>query len=701
MSRVLGVASFFALLFGSAVTLAQVPDSETCSFPGAAFGGIIISVSDTIDPGVDLTVGGVEVTTNIDHSVAANVEITITSPVGTVVTLFDNSAGATSDISVIWSGIGIAHGGDEFTCGCLMQPSGPGTLADFEAQSSAGTWTLTATDSLSFLSGGTLDSWCLRLFRPHTPEIQVCELPAAGFGEDPLPASISQSIEVLDDIAIGEVEVYTDFTHAFIGDITTWITSPAGTFVTLYAEGGGSEDNLIVTWSDRGAPYGAPSYQCDCLMQPAGFEGLADFERESSAGTWTIDASDSFAASDGGTLDEVCLRIFRLPADFETCEAPGVAIGDIGLPESISETIDVTAAFTIFDTQVHTDFTHGFIGDIVASLTSPAGTTVTLYSEGGGASDDLIVTWSDLGVAHGAVSFRCDCKMQPSGPGTAADFSGSSSLGIWTLDATDSFPASGGGPLDEWCIRLYEVFPDLEVCAEPGASFGFDLLPETIVESTTVIDKLTVGEAEVYVDITHAFSGDVFLSVESPAGTVVSLKEASIGGSDDGVIATWSDRGVAYSTAVANCGCLIQPSGPGAMADLSGEPASGTWNLTATDTFEATGAGTIERWCVRIFESAGPNFLRGDCNADGVTNALIDALFILNWQFSMGAAPPCFDAADVNGDNVVNALIDALFLLNWQFSMGPAPPAPGPTVCGLDPDGDVAVVCATPPITCP
>ncbi|MCI0652493.1 MAG: dockerin type I domain-containing protein [Planctomycetes bacterium] len=94
------------------------------------------------------------------------------------------------------------------------------------------------------------------------------------------------------------------------------------------------------------------------------------------------------------------------------------------------------------------------------------------------------------------------------------------------------------------------------------------------------------------------------------------------------------------------------------------------------------------------------NFRRGDVSGDGTVNALLDALALLNYQFNAGATPPCFDAADVNGDNIVNALLDALALLNYQFNAGATPPAPGPDVCGPDPDADVAVSCETPPALC-
>ncbi|MCI0651283.1 MAG: hypothetical protein L0Z55_05315 [Planctomycetes bacterium] len=121
-------------------------------------------------------------------------------------------------------------------------------------------------------------------------------------------------------------------------------------------------------------------------------------------------------------------------------------------------------------------------------------------------------------------------------------------------------------------------------------------------------------------------------------------------------------------------------------------PAAGDLTVTATITSglfsEVTASETFE-----IAAGTEPQFLRGDASANGLVNALIDALFLLNYQFSAGPAPPCFASADVDGDGAVNALLDALYILAYQFSSGPAPPAPGPTVCGPDPN---ALECLAP-----
>ena len=81
---------------------------------------------------------------------------------------------------------------------------------------------------------------------------------------------------------------------------------------------------------------------------------------------------------------------------------------------------------------------------------------------------------------------------------------------------------------------------------------------------------------------------------------------------------------------------------------------------------------------------AASQFMRGDVDGNGVTNALIDALFLLEWQFVSGESPPCEDAADVDDNGALLALTDALVLLQWGFTGGTTPPSPGPFDCGFD-----------------
>jgi len=90
-------------------------------------------------------------------------------------------------------------------------------------------------------------------------------------------------------------------------------------------------------------------------------------------------------------------------------------------------------------------------------------------------------------------------------------------------------------------------------------------------------------------------------------------------------------------------------------------------------------------------------FIRGDANDDGKNN-LADAVWILNGAFRNPPHVPaaCEDASDANNDGTVDPIVDAAFIIAYQFTLGPQPPAPFP-LCGEDsPDVPVDIVSGLP-----
>jgi hypothetical protein len=90
---------------------------------------------------------------------------------------------------------------------------------------------------------------------------------------------------------------------------------------------------------------------------------------------------------------------------------------------------------------------------------------------------------------------------------------------------------------------------------------------------------------------------------------------------------------------------------------------------------------------------SGPEFQRGDCNADGSFN-IADAIYTLASLFSGGPAGPCADSCDANDDGGLN-IADAIYTLAALFSGGPAPAPPSPGNCGEDGTDTDALDCVT------
>lgn len=90
----------------------------------------------------------------------------------------------------------------------------------------------------------------------------------------------------------------------------------------------------------------------------------------------------------------------------------------------------------------------------------------------------------------------------------------------------------------------------------------------------------------------------------------------------------------------------------------------------------------------------GIAFVRGDCNGDGDTSGISDAIFHLSFNFRGTEEPLCRAACDVNGDGEIGGVSDAIFLLTFNFLNGPAPVMPFPA-CGLETlDPTTALECA-------
>ncbi|WP_428267305.1 S8 family serine peptidase [Haliangium sp.] len=95
-----------------------------------------------------------------------------------------------------------------------------------------------------------------------------------------------------------------------------------------------------------------------------------------------------------------------------------------------------------------------------------------------------------------------------------------------------------------------------------------------ITSTIDVPDSLTISGAQVAVDITHTFIGDLIVELTSPAGTTVRLHDRS-GGSADDLVQTYD------------------------VADFNGENSAGTWTLFVSDN-AGIDLGTLNTWTLTI-----------------------------------------------------------------------------------------------------
>jgi subtilisin-like proprotein convertase family protein len=311
--------------------------------------------------GVDTFLWDLDLETFITHTFAGDLDITLQSPAGTVMTLTtDNGAGNDNVFNgTLWDdqadpdgqvpyttndGIATDHAYVNLTLASPLVPEE--ALAAFYGEDPNGTWTLTISDDTGG-DGGTLDKWTLHVTTLMSPPVETT---SSFTNETDLaiptgPAVVSSMITVSSVFPfLCDLNLETFITHTFAADLDITLQSPAGTVMTLTTDNGAGNDNVFngTLWDDQADPDGQVPYTTNngiatdhayvnnVLASPlVPEEALAAFVGEDPNGDWTLTIRDDLAG-DGGTLGEWTL-------DVTTCLAD--ADGD-GVPDDIDNCPD-------------------------------------------------------------------------------------------------------------------------------------------------------------------------------------------------------------------------------------------------------------------------------------------------------------------------------------------------------------------------
>ncbi|MEK7866158.1 MAG: proprotein convertase P-domain-containing protein [Planctomycetota bacterium] len=142
----------------------------------------------------------------------------------------------------------------------------------------------------------------------------------------------------------------------------------------------------------------------------------------------TVNGADVTVADFAGTSSTAGTRYYTRD------HSPNLSIPDSG---STTSTIAIAENLAITEVNAYVLIRHTYVGDLVVSLRSPGGTTVTLHNRTGADGDD-IVGWYDTTLS----------------PAQALSaFNGQSSAGTWTLTMADQ-EAQDVGTLDLWKIEI-------------------------------------------------------------------------------------------------------------------------------------------------------------------------------------------------------------------------------------------------------
>lgn len=310
---------------GGTATTTNFANNTPVAIPDGP-GGMVSS--DVMVSGIDTYLWDVDLTVDITHTFAADLEVTLTSPGGTVVVVTTDNGGGNDDVfsgSLFDDQAGTPVTLFTYTDGVTATPLVPeGALGAFIGEDPNGTWTLDITDDAG-LDTGMLNSWSLdvtTLSGAPTLTGPVNTAIATGTAIPDGPGGmLSEDLVVsgLDTFAC-DVNLNLDITHTFAADLEVLLTSPGGTQTALTLDnGGGNDDVFSGSTFDDDAPVPVTDfvYTDGVTATPLAPQGaLAAFIGEDPNGTWTLAITDD-AGLDTGTLNGWSL-------DIVTCTGSGV-----------------------------------------------------------------------------------------------------------------------------------------------------------------------------------------------------------------------------------------------------------------------------------------------------------------------------------------------------------------------------------------
>ncbi len=302
-------------------------------------GPAVVSSTITVS-GLGLYLWDVDMEFFLTHTLSADLDITLQSPAGTIVTLTSDNGSSNDNVftGTLWDDDADPAGQVPYTLGramatdhtyvnqTLASPLVPEeALSAFIGEDPNGDWVLTISDDLAG-DGGSLDSWSLTLTTlPASPTLNS----ATSTNNTPTsipsgPAVVSSTINVSGaQPFLADVNLITNLTHTFAADLDITLQSPTGTIVTLTTDNGIGNDNVFngTLWDDDANPAGQVPYTTNnglvtdhayvnlTLASPlVPEEALGAFIGEDPNGTWVMTISDDLAG-DGGSLDSWSLNL--------------------------------------------------------------------------------------------------------------------------------------------------------------------------------------------------------------------------------------------------------------------------------------------------------------------------------------------------------------------------------------------------------
>lgn len=226
--------------------------------------GTPLITSTIVVSGLDTHLFDLDVQTFITHTNNADLDMTIMSPAGTVVTLTTDNGGTADNVynGTVWddsanpggaapyasnNGLTTDHTYVNLTTASPLAPEE--ALAAFIGENPNGTWTLTISDDAN-TNGGALNSWSIAVttlpFAPTVVDTQTFTNNTMQIIPSTAPPNVLTSIVTasMAGTYIGNVSFNANITHTFPGDLDMTIASPSGRVVTISTNNGSTNEGV-------------------------------------------------------------------------------------------------------------------------------------------------------------------------------------------------------------------------------------------------------------------------------------------------------------------------------------------------------------------------------------------------------------------------------------------------------------------------
>ena len=509
---VMRIILFAALL--AATSLPQIAQAVVFG-PGGSYtssstspNGPAASVTATVSVTDDFLINDVDVFVGLDTLNRGGVDVTLTSPAGTSVLIYDalQAGGQGNNLYATFD--------DEASTGAhadVLNHSAPSTarifipdnaLSAFDGQNSVGVWTLTMThvagpvdnqptyQNFALQFDGTPGGVASSFTYPNTTSGTID-------GTTSCAAPLVRTFNVTDVFTITDLDVGFTADHTYRGDIQMTLTSPLGTGVVVIASSGGDGNANYDVLLDSASANPLNDGTADNTAAPlydrtaAASTSLAAFNGQNSVGTWTMSICDTFATSDTGTFLGAELQFDGIVAIDASISKDNDADGDTiysdieyvaagTTPVSFQLTIENTSATDSLLISSLVDDVHGDISTLPGSCAALLGTSVA-------AGTTQICTF-DASVTLAALGTEVDTVTLTGTLGASAvTLSDTSTVAVPGPEPVDIFYIPY--PEDEILTSLQTLYPGAATCT---VGSGFSVDPVTTLISIAVLRDNTI-----------------------------------------------------------------------------------------------------------------------------------------------------------------------------------------------------------------